>query len=213
MLNAYEFECHAGCKTKHPNNHIYFENGKTIYQITQELRSTPQSLLFETIQTVTGSPINQKAFQVWKGSHISIIPYCHSLSLSFVCVTIHWLFDTYDSYWTNFHDQNHFKLQLESSSGYMGRKNWICKFNGKEEYSVSVNKRQITYFSVRNVMKNICIICFGSCNLTVQTFMNKSVTYRIEIAMTASMFYFLFLRLHQQNLKFTCLIWFPIYIM
>ncbi|KAM3374083.1 hypothetical protein P3S68_012797 [Capsicum galapagoense] len=68
VLNAYEFECHAGCKTKHPNNHIYFENGKTIYQITQELRSTPQSLLFETIQTVTGSPINQKAFQVWKES-------------------------------------------------------------------------------------------------------------------------------------------------
>ncbi|XP_073302189.1 uncharacterized protein [Primulina huaijiensis] len=26
-LNAYEFECHANCKTKHPNNHIYFENG------------------------------------------------------------------------------------------------------------------------------------------------------------------------------------------
>ncbi|XP_055831697.1 uncharacterized protein LOC129900702 [Solanum dulcamara] len=68
VLNAYEFERHAGCKTKHPNNHIYFENGKTIYQITQELRSTPQSLLFEAIQTVTGSPINQKAFQIWKES-------------------------------------------------------------------------------------------------------------------------------------------------
>lgn len=68
VLNAYEFERHAGCKTKHPNNHIYFENGKTIYQITQELRSTPQSLLFEAIQTVTGSPINQKSFQIWKES-------------------------------------------------------------------------------------------------------------------------------------------------
>lgn len=68
VLNAYEFERHAGCKTKHPNNHIYFENGKTIYQITQELRSTPQSLLFEAIQTVTSSPINQKAFQIWKES-------------------------------------------------------------------------------------------------------------------------------------------------
>ncbi|MFS7972147.1 putative Jas TPL-binding domain, ribonuclease T2, His active site 2 [Helianthus anomalus] len=32
-LNAYEFERHAGCKTKHPNNHLYFESGKTIYQI------------------------------------------------------------------------------------------------------------------------------------------------------------------------------------
>ncbi|KAH6836583.1 hypothetical protein C2S53_005202, partial [Perilla frutescens var. hirtella] len=67
-LNAYEFERHAGCKTKHPNNHIYFENGKTIYQIVQELRSTSESMLFDAIQTVTGSPINQKAFRTWKES-------------------------------------------------------------------------------------------------------------------------------------------------
>ncbi|KAK6144577.1 hypothetical protein DH2020_021397 [Rehmannia glutinosa] len=63
-----EFERHAGCKTKHPNNHIYFENGKTIYQIVQELRSTPESMLFDAIQNVTGSPINQKAFRTWKES-------------------------------------------------------------------------------------------------------------------------------------------------
>ncbi|XP_075521948.1 uncharacterized protein LOC142555135 isoform X1 [Primulina tabacum] len=67
-LNAYEFERHANCKTKHPNNHIYFENGKTIYQIVQELRSTPESMLFDAVQTVTGSPINQKAFRIWKES-------------------------------------------------------------------------------------------------------------------------------------------------
>ncbi|KAI4322165.1 hypothetical protein L6164_021885 [Bauhinia variegata] len=68
ILNAYEFERHAGCKTKHPNNHIYFENGKTIYQIVQELRNTPESLLFDTIQNVFGAPINQKAFRIWKES-------------------------------------------------------------------------------------------------------------------------------------------------
>nr|GMD61351.1 Mental retardation GTPase activating protein [Ipomoea batatas] len=68
-LNAYEFERHAGCKTKHPNNHIYFENGKTIYQIVQELRSTREGELFDAIQTVTGSPINQKAFRIWKESY------------------------------------------------------------------------------------------------------------------------------------------------
>ncbi|XP_044506352.1 uncharacterized protein LOC123226002 isoform X2 [Mangifera indica] len=68
VLNAYEFERHAGCKTKHPNNHIYFENGKTIYQIVQELRSTPASMLFDTIQTVFGAPINQKSFRIWKES-------------------------------------------------------------------------------------------------------------------------------------------------
>ncbi|CAK9176498.1 unnamed protein product [Ilex paraguariensis] len=67
-LNAYEFERHTGCKTKHPNNHIYFENGKTIYSVVQELKSTPQEMLFEAIQNVTGSPINQKNFQIWKAS-------------------------------------------------------------------------------------------------------------------------------------------------
>ncbi|XP_045830031.1 uncharacterized protein LOC123921484 isoform X2 [Trifolium pratense] len=50
VINAFEFERHVGCKTKHPNNHIYFENGKTIYGVIQELRSTPQNMLFEVIQ-------------------------------------------------------------------------------------------------------------------------------------------------------------------
>ncbi|XP_052187975.1 uncharacterized protein LOC127798448 isoform X2 [Diospyros lotus] len=68
-VNAYGFERHAGCKTKHPNNHIYFENGKTIYAVVQELKSTPQEMLFEAIQNVTGSTINQKNFRSWKESY------------------------------------------------------------------------------------------------------------------------------------------------
>ncbi|KAK7267540.1 hypothetical protein RIF29_20216 [Crotalaria pallida] len=71
VINAYEFERHAGCKTKHPNNHIYFDNGKTIYGVVQELRSTPQNMLFEVIQTITGSPINQKSFRIWKESFMA----------------------------------------------------------------------------------------------------------------------------------------------
>ncbi|KAK7279439.1 hypothetical protein RJT34_24492 [Clitoria ternatea] len=71
VINAYEFERHAGCKTKHPNNHIYFDNGKTIYGVVQELRNTPQSMLFEVIQTITGSPINQKSFRSWKESFLA----------------------------------------------------------------------------------------------------------------------------------------------
>ncbi|KAL2517109.1 hypothetical protein Adt_13356 [Abeliophyllum distichum] len=69
VLNAYEFEHHAGCKTRHPNSHIYFENGKTIYAVVQELKSTPQDMLFETIENVTGSPVNQKNFLSWKASY------------------------------------------------------------------------------------------------------------------------------------------------
>ncbi|XP_061374422.1 uncharacterized protein LOC133316655 isoform X2 [Gastrolobium bilobum] len=68
-LNAYEFERHAGAKTKHPNNHIYFKNGKTIYAVVQELKNTPQEKLFDAIQSVTGSPINQKNFRIWKASY------------------------------------------------------------------------------------------------------------------------------------------------
>ncbi|XVF83610.1 hypothetical protein PTKIN_Ptkin16aG0503400 [Pterospermum kingtungense] len=68
-LNAYEFERHANCKTKHPNNHIYFENGKTIYAVVQELKNTPQEILFDAIQNATGSQINQKNFRIWKASY------------------------------------------------------------------------------------------------------------------------------------------------
>ncbi|ESQ41315.1 hypothetical protein EUTSA_v10013151mg [Eutrema salsugineum] len=69
VLNAYEFEQHANCKTKHPNNHIYFENGKTIYGVVQELKNTPQEKLFDAIQNVTGSDINHKNFNTWKASY------------------------------------------------------------------------------------------------------------------------------------------------
>ncbi|XP_042021666.1 uncharacterized protein LOC121769063 [Salvia splendens] len=68
-INAYEFERHADCKTKHPNNHIYFENGKTIYAVVQELKSTPQEMLFDVIQNVTGSAVNMKNFNIWKASY------------------------------------------------------------------------------------------------------------------------------------------------
>ncbi|KAI4304650.1 hypothetical protein MLD38_040129 [Melastoma candidum] len=71
VLNAFEFEKHAGCKTKHPNNRIFFENGKTIYQIVQELRSTPEDMLFDTVQSVFGAPINRKSFRIWKESYLA----------------------------------------------------------------------------------------------------------------------------------------------
>ncbi|XP_059627148.1 uncharacterized protein LOC132269944 [Cornus florida] len=69
ILNAFEFEHHAGYKTKHPNDHIYFFNGKTIYAVVQELRATPKDMLFEAIRNVTGSPIHEKNFRIWKESY------------------------------------------------------------------------------------------------------------------------------------------------
>lgn len=67
VLSAYEFEQHAGFKTRHPNNHIYLENGKPIYSIIQEVKSAPLSSLDEVIRDIAGSAINEDFFQIWKG--------------------------------------------------------------------------------------------------------------------------------------------------
>lgn len=68
VLSAYEFEQHAGGKTRHPNNHIYLENGKPIYNIIQELKTAPLSRLDEVIKEVAGSSVNEEYFQTWKGT-------------------------------------------------------------------------------------------------------------------------------------------------
>ncbi|KAG6397051.1 hypothetical protein SASPL_143212 [Salvia splendens] len=56
-------------KPNTPNNHIYFENGKTIYAAVQELKSTPQEMLFDVMLNITGSAVNQKNFDIWKASY------------------------------------------------------------------------------------------------------------------------------------------------
>ncbi|KAJ4971268.1 hypothetical protein NE237_004367 [Protea cynaroides] len=68
VLNAYEFEQHAGCRTKHPNDNIFLENGKSIHGIVQELRRAPLNLLHEVIRSVVGSSISEKFYLAWKES-------------------------------------------------------------------------------------------------------------------------------------------------
>ncbi|KAI8009647.1 Increased DNA methylation 1 [Camellia lanceoleosa] len=68
ILSAYEFELHAGGKTRHPSNHIYLENGKPIYIVIQELKTAPHSVLDEVVKNVAGSSINEESFQAWKES-------------------------------------------------------------------------------------------------------------------------------------------------
>jgi hypothetical protein len=68
VLGAYEFERHAGGKTKHPNNHIYLENGRPVYNVIQELRIAPPDVLEEVIRKVAGSALSEEGFQAWKGS-------------------------------------------------------------------------------------------------------------------------------------------------
>nr|GMD52848.1 uncharacterized protein LOC109187050 [Ipomoea batatas] len=71
-VNAYEFEKHTGFDTKYPNNNIYFPSGKSLYSVVQELKVIPQNdLLFEAIQTASGTPINIKNFKAWKAIYES----------------------------------------------------------------------------------------------------------------------------------------------
>lgn len=68
VLTAYEFEQHAGGRTRHPNNHIYLENGKPIYSIIQQLKTAPLSDLDEVIKNIAGSSVNMECFKAWKAS-------------------------------------------------------------------------------------------------------------------------------------------------
>ncbi|PNX73771.1 DNA binding protein [Trifolium pratense] len=64
-------KCHAGVggKSEHPYKHIFFENRKSIYGVVQELKNNPQEMLFDAIQTVTGSTNNARNFRIWKASY------------------------------------------------------------------------------------------------------------------------------------------------
>ncbi|KAF5956054.1 hypothetical protein HYC85_008910 [Camellia sinensis] len=68
IFSAYEFELHAGGKTRHLNNHIYLENGKPIYSVIQELKIAPHNVLDEVVKKVAGSSVNEESFQAWQES-------------------------------------------------------------------------------------------------------------------------------------------------
>ncbi|KAG2329074.1 hypothetical protein Bca52824_000254 [Brassica carinata] len=68
VLGAYEFEKHAGRKTKHPNIHICLENGRSVYHVVQELKTAPVGVFDEVIRRVAGSALNEEGFQAWKES-------------------------------------------------------------------------------------------------------------------------------------------------
>lgn len=68
VLSAYEFELHAGAKTKHPNNHIFLENGRAVYSIVQELKTAPHGVFEDVIRNVAGSALCEEGLQAWKAS-------------------------------------------------------------------------------------------------------------------------------------------------
>lgn len=69
VLSAYEFEQHAGgSKTRHPNNHIFLENGRPIYSIIEELKTASLGRLEELVKEMAGSSVNEGSFHAWKAS-------------------------------------------------------------------------------------------------------------------------------------------------
>ncbi|KAL3531841.1 hypothetical protein ACH5RR_005362 [Cinchona calisaya] len=68
VLSANEFELHAGAKTRHPNNHIYLENGKPVYSIIQQMKTVSLNMIDEVIKDVAGSSLNEEYFHVWKAN-------------------------------------------------------------------------------------------------------------------------------------------------
>ncbi|KAH7519154.1 hypothetical protein FEM48_Zijuj08G0005600 [Ziziphus jujuba var. spinosa] len=68
VLSAYEFEQHAGVKTRHPNNHIFLENSRPIYSIIQELKTAPLSILDEVIKDIAGASVNEEYFRIWRAT-------------------------------------------------------------------------------------------------------------------------------------------------
>lgn len=91
VVSAYEFELHAGgTKTRHPNNHIYLDNGRPLYSIIQVLRTAPFSTLDSLIKSVAGSYINEEYFLAWKGNMSYFIFF--SCALKFILMAIWNLF-------------------------------------------------------------------------------------------------------------------------
>ncbi|KAH9623496.1 hypothetical protein KSS87_018785 [Heliosperma pusillum] len=69
VISAYEFEQHAGgAKTRHPNNHIFLENGRPIYSIIEHLKTAPLGLLEELVKDMAGSSFNHGSYHAWKES-------------------------------------------------------------------------------------------------------------------------------------------------
>ncbi|GAB2258217.1 hypothetical protein Droror1_Dr00014377 [Drosera rotundifolia] len=66
VVSAYEFELHAGAKTRHPNNHIFLENGRLIFDIIETLKTTPPGMLVEVVKDIAGPSVNEGSFRAWK---------------------------------------------------------------------------------------------------------------------------------------------------
>ncbi|KAL3628605.1 hypothetical protein CASFOL_027651 [Castilleja foliolosa] len=68
VVSGYEFELHAGTKTRHPSYYVYLENGKPIYSIIEQLKNAPLTVLDDVIRAAAGSSVNEEYFEDWKAT-------------------------------------------------------------------------------------------------------------------------------------------------
>ncbi|PKA65421.1 hypothetical protein AXF42_Ash005755 [Apostasia shenzhenica] len=63
------FEKHAQSKSSNPNNHIFLENGMTLYALVKLLKGVSLGSLGEVIKEKTGCLANMKVSNVWTGDN------------------------------------------------------------------------------------------------------------------------------------------------
>ncbi|KAM0822699.1 hypothetical protein ACQ4PT_071342 [Festuca glaucescens] len=68
IMNACEFEQHAGKSTNNQNDHIFLETGVSLYRLIQPLKYQRLDLLGDLIEEQTGLPPNMIEYEKWKAS-------------------------------------------------------------------------------------------------------------------------------------------------
>uniref|UniRef100_A0ACD5X0V3 Uncharacterized protein n=1 Tax=Avena sativa TaxID=4498 RepID=A0ACD5X0V3_AVESA len=68
IMNACEFEQHAGQSTNNQNDHIFLETGVSLYKLIQPLKYQRLDLLGDLIEEQTGLPPNMIEYEKWKAS-------------------------------------------------------------------------------------------------------------------------------------------------
>ncbi|KAL6644817.1 hypothetical protein ACP70R_016425 [Stipagrostis hirtigluma subsp. patula] len=64
VLSALQFEKHAGAASKNQNGHIFLRNGKSVYELFQELRDVPAEAFPEEFLAAAGVPMTVPAVEV-----------------------------------------------------------------------------------------------------------------------------------------------------
>ncbi|CAA6654920.1 unnamed protein product [Spirodela intermedia] len=68
VLSALEFEKHSGVTSKNQTNHIFLNNGKSLYRVVKELAKYHLGSLESVIESIIGCTPNWRCYKAWKES-------------------------------------------------------------------------------------------------------------------------------------------------